>query len=1149
MDSEKQQILFALKAVSDGKLSQEQLANAIEIWHASNDASLSEVIASSSGSADHHADCYATQIPVRSAYTPPSELVQDDYQTQLPSAHSSDNQLDSKKSSAQVVKEISQSNNPGSSVGPGVASSYDTFADSGSGAPSTPSLDVPFGADVGKRYEIIRAHAKGGLGEVFVARDRELQRDVALKEIQLQHSSDIECRTRFILEARVTGGLEHPGIVPVYSLGKHDDGRLYYAMRFIEGESFKEAVDRSFDAIDQENPAKIAGRPAVAFRKLLNRFTHVCNAVEYAHSRGVLHRDIKPANIMLGMYDETLLVDWGLAKIKEEDRSVPEDHSLFGEQMLKLHSSGDSSATQMGALVGTPAYMSPEQAHGNNERVGTSCDIYSLGATLYYLLTGKPPFERNKVAIILNKVRAGEFPRPSDVLATVPKGLEAICLKAMALEPKDRYSHASDIAEDIERWLADEPISILRETPSEKLGRWIRRNRSLAASILVGLTLVAVISSIASVGINHARTEEKKMKDEAIAANLQAVESQKRLTSSLEQSETLSREKSIEAAKAQRLSTFLLSLFKASDPVAQGKGVFIGKPKAVNLSARDLLDRGAAKLKEDRELDDVPLTRAAIQGTIGDVYRQLAVFDPAEQLLKESLALRLQHLPKDSPELAESYHDLGAVYHEQGDYKQGYVHYTKALEIRHKLPGDAGQLAYASTLHNLGWMIANEGDAEEGKRLFLEAAAIRERISGTENRDCIFSHVGAAFCLIEQEKWVEALPKLLWAQGKLSNVDDNRNITSALTAFGQGLLYRDSLSPKLAEGSFREAYRLVELELGPENIYTALARYELGVTLVMLGRDDEAMPHFDFAIKTAKNVMKLRHPRFRGLIQNYTKQLRRLGRNAEGEALWNDYLVAQKSRFGDNHRFVYEAMFSQADFLTWSGKRTEAKEIYLKLEQEVPKLDSRSLDWLLALTYCEHSSILCREKQFQEVERIANSAIAMFLANPKFKQTYLFEWTYVQCELGEAYLDLKKDGAAEQFEAALSVAKKLPPNERSFPTNYVKAKQTAMHLQNSNIEAAIGLCRERKALCRKHPQSMLELAYDWMKCIALFEESSDLAEEDKKALIEGYTGESVQVLKAVLDSGWKNHKAIETDKRFLRLREREDFQKLFQDEK
>ena len=169
-----------------------------------------------------------------------------------------------------------------------------------------------------ERYEILRPHAWGGLGEVYVARDRELNREVALKRIQERHAGNADSRMRFLLEAEITGGLEHPGIVPVYGLGMSTDGRPYYAMRFIRGQTLKEAIEKFHSATAQSDSER-----RIELRQLLNRFIAVCNAIEYAHNCGVVHRDLKPSNIMLGKYGETLVVDWGLAKAMGAAASEP----------------------------------------------------------------------------------------------------------------------------------------------------------------------------------------------------------------------------------------------------------------------------------------------------------------------------------------------------------------------------------------------------------------------------------------------------------------------------------------------------------------------------------------------------------------------------------------------------------------------------------------------------------------------------------------------------------------------------------------------------------------------------------------------------------------------------------------------------------
>src|SRR5262249_31338825 len=252
-------------------------------------------------------------------------------------------------------------------------------------ADRTTSYAVGTATSDGQRFRVLRPHAKGGLGAVFVALDTELHREVALKQILDSHADDPTSRQRFLLEAEVTGGLEHPGIVPVYGLGTYGDGRPYYAMRFIRGDSLKEAIEHFHaDAASKTD----ASRRSLELRKLLRRFLDVCNAIEYAHSRGVLHRDIKPGNIIVGKHGETLVVDWGLAKAR--GAATVEDSE---ERPLLPSSASGSAETLPGSALGTPAYMSPEQARGDLDRLGPRSDVYSLGATLYCLLTGRVPFE------------------------------------------------------------------------------------------------------------------------------------------------------------------------------------------------------------------------------------------------------------------------------------------------------------------------------------------------------------------------------------------------------------------------------------------------------------------------------------------------------------------------------------------------------------------------------------------------------------------------------------------------------------------------------------------------------------------------------------------------------------------------------------
>ncbi|TWU03087.1 serine/threonine-protein kinase [Neorhodopirellula pilleata] len=395
------------------------------------------------------------------------------------------------------------------------------------------------------RFRILRAHAKGGLGQVLVAQDTELRRQVAVKEIQSQYADMDESQNRFIFEAEVTGRLEHPGIVPVYALGRYEDGRPYYAMRFITGTAMSVAIDKLHACDDPEQAHR-------QLRDLLQRFVTVCNTIEFAHSRGYLHRDLKPANIMLGEYAETLVVDWGLAKqigsnashfgnqdVSTTEQSVvppsfvvPSSFDIDLDAALNADTDAGNQAdgevdehatmvnsaatpkntptpkndshgregarTRVGRIVGTPQYMAPEQATGNIARVGPQSDVYSLGATLYQILTGRAPLSsEKKISIneLLQRVAAGDIPATVEINPRVPKPLDAICRHAMRRDLDDRYQSARDLARDIENYLADDPISVVPETALRRAGRWTRKHRGVTATIGGAIIAIAMVST------------------------------------------------------------------------------------------------------------------------------------------------------------------------------------------------------------------------------------------------------------------------------------------------------------------------------------------------------------------------------------------------------------------------------------------------------------------------------------------------------------------------------------------------------------------------------------------------------------------------------------------------------------------------------
>jgi serine/threonine protein kinase/formylglycine-generating enzyme required for sulfatase activity len=358
-------------------------------------------------------------------------------------------------------------------------------------------------ANGNERYLLVRPHAKGGIGKVSVAFDVQLNREVALKELLDEHREKRDSRTRFLLEAEVTARLEHPGIVPVYGIGLGTSGEPFYVMRFIKGESFKDAVQRFHK--DCGGRALCSGQSSLRFQQLLRRFVDVCYTIEYAHSRGVIHRDLKPSNVIVGKYGETLVVDWGLAKCVGKN----EQRILQDEATIRPSSRSGSTDTIAGLAVGTPAFMSPEQAEGETSRVGFASDVYGLGATLYYLLTGQNPIMDREVTTALKHARRGDFVRPRQVNPAVPLPLEAICLKAMAYRAEDRFDSPRMLAHDLELWLAGEPVSAYPEPWWLKLRRWVIRNRTLVSAATAALMVALATGAYLAFEFNMRRARRQ----------------------------------------------------------------------------------------------------------------------------------------------------------------------------------------------------------------------------------------------------------------------------------------------------------------------------------------------------------------------------------------------------------------------------------------------------------------------------------------------------------------------------------------------------------------------------------------------------------------------------------------------------------------
>jgi tetratricopeptide (TPR) repeat protein/tRNA A-37 threonylcarbamoyl transferase component Bud32 len=336
------------------------------------------------------------------------------------------------------------------------------------------------------RYVVTAFHARGGMGEVWRCKDANIGREVALKRLSSTRSA---ARDRFLCEAQITGQLEHPAVVPVHDLGFDENGDPFYVMKFVHGRTLKCVIE------DFHDPQSDRSEPRQTVRtRLLKIFLDLCNAVAYAHSRGVIHRDLKPENVMLGPYGETILLDWGLAKIAGQPEGTIGSISSLSASRPAL--SGQSSQTEDGSILGSPLYMAPEMAEGHHSDADQRTDVYLLGATLYEMLCGQPPRRGASRDELLELARTAAPVPPCKLVADTPRALQAICLKAMARSKSHRYESAMALAKDVENYLAAERVSAYREPAIRRTWRWAKKHRRTLARSAAAVALVLIVAML-----------------------------------------------------------------------------------------------------------------------------------------------------------------------------------------------------------------------------------------------------------------------------------------------------------------------------------------------------------------------------------------------------------------------------------------------------------------------------------------------------------------------------------------------------------------------------------------------------------------------------------------------------------------------------
>jgi serine/threonine-protein kinase len=964
-----------------------------------------------------------------------------------------------------------------------------------------PAIDSP---PAGLRYRPVAQHRRGGLGEVLVADDTELHRKVALKRIRVDRCHDTSSQREFLREAEITARLEHPGVVPVHGLVQDADGQPYYAMRFIEGESLHDAIQRFHEA--DKNAKRDPGERSLALRELLNRFIAVCNTIAYAHSRGVLHRDLKPQNIMLGKYGETLVVDWGLAKSferSEEARATGEETVRPASQQQEGHE------TRPGDVKGTPAYMSPEQASGRIDQMGPGSDIFALGATLYAILTGVAPYRGNNAVSIAGRA---EFMSPRQVKPHVSPGLEAICLKAMALRPEGRYATAKELADDVEKWLADEPVIAWQEPFAVRARRWMRRHRGLMSAGAATL-VVALISSIAAVVFfASAEKREQRLREAAQEKEQEALD-EKALAEA-------SHKRAIEALGA-TTDEIVEQLIGAKPTLGPVERAFL----------RSTLDRWQSFAAEEGESEQARADRAEGTFRVAHIRQQLGEHDEAISGYRQAIGL---------------YEKLSTENH-------AVEHYRVMLAGCH---------------NNLGNLLHKLGKNVEAAAAIRQALKIKEKIAADypdvpkHGRESAGSHTNLGNILRELGKYPEAEAEFNEALKRLETLAADYpavaeyRVDLAASYNNLGVLLRTLGRHQEAEAVYRKALGVQE-KLAAE--YPVLPRYRLalatihnslGNVLGEMGKGPEAEPVLRNALVILKKlaldfpaVPDYRQELARGHT-NLEGLLRALGKRPEAEANVRQALaILDKlaAEFPAVARYRHELAGNHGNLgslLHELGRLQEAEaairkglSIQEKLAAEYPAVARYRVE--VAGSHLNLGNLLLTNQQFETaLQSYAKSIDALEAALEKLKGDALVLNFLCNAHLGRAQT---LDGLKRYAEAAMDWGKVVElspePERPQFRINRATSR-----LRAGQVDGAL---QEAEELAKMpHPVILYNAACIFGLAADRHGESGGSVSKEECA------NRAVALLQQAVAKGWNNAEQTKKDDDFKALRTRDDFKKL-----
>jgi len=733
------------------------------------------------------------------------------------------------------------------------------------------------------RYKLLQQIGEGGCGVVFMAEQEEpVRRRVALKIIKpgMDTKSVI---TRFEAERQALALMDHPNIAKVFDAGATESGRPYFVMELVRGIKITEYCDQN----------------SLTTEERLKLFVQVCQAVQHAHQKGIIHRDIKPSNILVTTSLEgaalPMVIDFGIAKATTNQRLT--DKTLF---------------TAFEMLIGTPAYMSPEQAALTSVDVDTRTDIYSLGVLLYELLTGLTPFDPGELLKagldeVRRVIREQEPLRPSTKLSgmtsadltTVAKhrksepprliralsgDLDCIAMKALEKDRTRRYETASGLALDVQRYLADEPISARPPSRLYRFQKIVLRNKLLFSAI--GIIAALLVASLIIVSASLARERQAR------------------------------RDADSDKQRAQQVTQFLEEMLQGVGPsVARGRDTIM---------LREILDRTAERVGSG--MTNQPAAEAELRGLIGRLYLEIGVFDKSEEMHRAALAICRNSFGPEGLAAATSLNDLSLVLFKEGNPAEAERVAIEALTIRRRLLGSENSHV-ASSLNNLATVYRYQHKFAEAEKLIREALGIRQTLFGNESSEVADSLHNLSYILIDQGKRAEgeATARELLALRKRLSGNEHPSVASALTDVGWATAWNGKLDE--AASSNQEALVMRRKLLGDEHPDVAKTLAELGELMTQQGRVEEGHVVLSAAISIQRKILGEDNPDTLDSLDFLGWILELEGKWAEAETVHRHAMTLWRKRAGNEYPQALGELAGLVRALVAQMKFSEAKQL------------------------------------------------------------------------------------------------------------------------------------------------------------------------------------------------------------------------------